>query len=56
MKARATVTANDFKWLKVLQELTGSRFIRGVVLYTGDKIILFGENLLAIPIYLLWQK
>ncbi len=56
MKARATVTANDFKWLRELQELIGTRFIRGVVLYTGDKIIPFGENLLAIPIHMLWQK
>lgn len=56
MKARAAVTANDFKWLKVLQELAGSRFVRGVVLYTGDNLISFGENLLAIPIHLLWQK
>lgn len=56
MKARSTVTANDFKWLKELQVLIGIRFIRGIVLYTGDKIIPFGENLLALPIHLLWQK
>lgn len=56
VKARATVTANDFKWLKSLQEQTGSRFIRGIVIYTGDKIIPFGEHLLAIPVHLLWQK
>ncbi|HQW57389.1 MAG TPA: hypothetical protein PK583_00315 [Gammaproteobacteria bacterium] len=56
MKSRATVTANDFKWLKVLQELTGSRFICGIVFYTGDQIIPFGEHLFAMPTHLLWQK
>ena len=56
IKARATVTANDFKWLKALQELTEKRFLRGVVLYTGDKIIPFGDNLLAIPVHLLWEN
>jgi uncharacterized protein len=56
MKSRATVTANDFKWLKELQTTMGNRFLRGVVFYTGDKIIPFGENLLALPIHLLWQK
>jgi hypothetical protein len=47
---------SDFKWLKALQELTGSRFIRGVVFYMGDKIIPFGERLFAIPVHQLWQK
>lgn len=54
IKSRATVSANDFKWLKAFQELVGKRFLRGIVLYTGDTIIPFGENLLAIPVHLLW--
>lgn len=56
IKARATVTANDFKWLKALQELTGKQFLKGIVLYTGSDIIPFGNNLLAIPVHLLWEN
>lgn len=54
IKARATVSKNDFKWLKTLQESLGKRFLRGIVIYTGDQIIPFGDNLTAVPVCLLW--
>lgn len=56
IKSRATVTSNDFKWLKTLQEDVGKTFLRGIVFYTGDKIIPFGENMLAIPVHMLWHE
>jgi len=55
VKASATVHAHDFKGLRVLAEATGERFQRGIVLYTGPKIIPFGESLTALPVQLLWQ-
>jgi len=54
VKASATVSAADFKGLRALMEARGERFVRGVVLYTGQQVIPFGERLHAVPISLLW--
>jgi uncharacterized protein len=55
VKASATVTASDFKGLKTLQAAMPERFVYGAVLYSGDKIVPFGENLSAIPLTALWM-
>lgn len=55
VKASATVTSNDFKGLRALANTAGDRFVRGLVLYAGNRIIPFGERLHAIPLSLLWQ-
>jgi hypothetical protein len=54
IKARATVSMQDVKWLKVLQEFTGERFLYGIVLYTGDQVIPFGDKLFSVPVHMLW--
>lgn len=47
-KSAATVTADDFKGLRHLAEVTGENFVRGVVLYSGDAVVPFGKNLFAV--------
>jgi predicted AAA+ superfamily ATPase len=54
VKASASVTADAFRGLKALQSLATARFVRGVVLYTGDEVIPFGGALHAIPVSALW--
>ncbi len=54
VKARDSVTANDFKGLNELSRQIGDDFICGVVLYRGNKIIPFGEKLWAVPIDAMW--
>lgn len=54
VKASATVGAGDFKGLRALEALTGDRFVRGVMLYTGERVVPFGEKLFAIPLNALW--
>ncbi len=56
VKAAATVGAADFKGLRLLRELLGGRFVRGVVLYTGREVVPFGEGLYAWPLGALWQS
>jgi len=56
VKSSASVTADDFKGLRALQELTGRRFLRGVVLYTGSERVPFSPHQLALPIAHLWQR
>ncbi|MGH9854196.1 MAG: ATP-binding protein [Blastocatellia bacterium] len=55
VKANAAVTGGDFKGLRALQEMTGKRFTRGVVLYTGAESVPFGPDLFALPIESLWR-
>lgn len=55
IKATSTVLAKDFKGLKTFRDLTKEKFSRGIILYTGDTVIPFEENLWAIPIQALWD-
>jgi predicted AAA+ superfamily ATPase len=56
VKASSTVKANDFKGLKHLRELLDERFLRGIVLYTGDQPVPFASNLYALPVSALWRS
>ncbi len=56
IKASATVGASDFKALQDLRDQLGRKFIAGVVLYTGDKLIPFGEKLWLVPLPFLWAE
>jgi len=56
VKAGATVTGDDFKGLRKLQDATTERFSAGVVLYDGEAVVGFGNRLYAVPISSLWQS
>lgn len=56
VKAGATVAAGDFNGLRKLKALTGARFKRGVVLYTGTAAVPFSDGLWALPIQSLWRE
>ena len=55
IKAAATVTGKDFRGLRKLRTTTGKRFAAGVVMYDGERVAGFGENLYAVPIRALWE-
>lgn len=55
VKATVNVTSSDFKGLRSFAALAGSDFNRGVVLYSGNQVIPFGENLHAVPLQALWM-
>jgi uncharacterized protein len=55
VKSSATVRSGDFAGLRVLEEIAGHRFRRGVVLYTGTDVVSFGPKLVAAPVSLLWS-
>ena len=55
VKASATVTPGDTRGLRALRSATGDRFVRGIVLYTGEEIVPLGERLVAVPISALWS-
>ncbi len=55
VKAASTVVAGDFKGLRKLKNAADRRFAVGVLLYDGDAITPFGEDLYAVPISCLWE-
>ena len=56
VKAGATVQRRDFRGLETLAAAAKDRFVRGVVLYSGDQMVPFGERFHAVPIPCLWSS
>jgi hypothetical protein len=55
VKASATLGANDVRGLQALAHAVGKRWVRGVVLYTGNVVVPFAENLHGLPLPVLWS-
>ena len=56
VKTGAGVGKEDFKHIKWFRDnLAKGRKFTGIVLYTGDTTLSFGEGLKAIPLAALWQ-
>jgi predicted AAA+ superfamily ATPase len=56
VKTAATITSKDFAGLRYLRDKLGERFSFGVVLYTGERTLPFGDRLAAVPLCGLWQS
>lgn len=54
VKASSTVSSSDVKHLRRLQERLADRFISGVVLYLGTRVIPLGDHIWALPVSALW--
>ncbi len=54
IKAAASLKSSDFNGLRHLAALSKSKFQKGVVLYTGEMTIPFGDNLYAVPVSAVW--
>jgi predicted AAA+ superfamily ATPase len=55
VKAAATVTDADFRGLRKLRDASAGRFACGVVLYDGEAVARFGDELFAVPVKALWS-
>lgn len=55
IKAAASVSKKDFAGLEAVAEATGTRFVRGLVLYSGDGFVPFGDKYFALPLSALWR-
>lgn len=55
VKKTASPDVGDFKGLRHFSEMTGKRFVRGILLYAGSTTVAFGPNLYAVPVGALWQ-
>jgi predicted AAA+ superfamily ATPase len=54
IKAAATLSDSDFRWLRLFRERLGRRLIAGFVLYTGRDPVPWGDRLSGIPLSALW--
>ena len=54
VKSDMVIKQEDFKGLKVLKEAVGGKFVKGIVVYTGNEIVPFGEDMWAVPVCYLW--
>lgn len=50
VKASSKVDIKDFAGLKLLKEQVGDDFVRGIILYLGDKSFSIADNLIALPL------
>ena len=55
IKGTGTVTGDDFRGLRILADIAGKRFRRGVVLHLGQRVVPFGAHLHAVPLSALWE-
>jgi predicted AAA+ superfamily ATPase len=55
VKAGATVRTEDLAGLRHLRNRVGDRFVAGIVLYTGQQTLPFGDRLRALPMEALWR-
>lgn len=54
VKAARSVHSGDFRHLTLLRDRLGADFVAGVVFFTGDAPLPFGDRLFALPLSLLW--
>ncbi|MEI6452628.1 MAG: DUF4143 domain-containing protein, partial [Actinomycetes bacterium] len=54
VKAADTATSADARGLMTLRDAAGERFVRGLVLYTGEHWLSLGDRIEAAPIASLW--
>jgi len=55
IKSAASVRSEDFDNLRWFARELGNRFLRGIILHTGDVSVAFAENMCALPVHTLWR-
>lgn len=55
IKLSSIVRQDDLKGLMSLKDYCGSDFHKGIIFYTGDKTLPFGDSFTALPITALWE-
>jgi len=56
IKTAASAAPADFRGLRHLRDKLGERFKAGVLLYTGESTVPFGDRLAAVPLRGLWAE
>ena len=55
VRSSTKVEKRDFRGLEFMRDQFGERFVRGILLYTGEQTLPFGDRLWAMPVDALWR-
>lgn len=55
VKSSKSVAADDFRGLRVLRDIAGKKFLRGIILHDGDATVHFDQTFVSAPISALWS-
>jgi len=55
VKASTTLNPSDFTGLNRFKNIAGKRFKIGILLYDGDHVVPFGDQVFAVPLAALWS-
>jgi hypothetical protein len=55
VKLDSSLASKDFKNLELCRDTIGDNFKKGIVLYTGEDLVPFGDRLWAVPVNYLWE-
>jgi predicted AAA+ superfamily ATPase len=55
VKGASSVLPGDFRHIRFLRDALPGDFVRGVVLYQGNRVIPFDRDLFAVPLSALWE-
>ncbi len=55
VKSAAMLSQKDFTGMELLKRELGSKFIGGIVFYTGTQVLPAGDGVIAAPVSLLWN-
>ena len=55
IKLSSIVRKDDLKGLLSLKESCGDDFHKGIILYTGNQVLPFGDSFTAMPVTALWE-
>lgn len=50
VKSATTLSPRDFSGIETIREATGENFVRGVVVYGGKEVRMYGEGMYAVPV------
>jgi uncharacterized protein len=56
VKSKASLEPKDTQGLELLKDLSGKTFVRGIVMYSGDKILPLGPDMWAMPLSGLYSE
>jgi predicted AAA+ superfamily ATPase len=55
VKLDSSLNDKDFKNLELCRDTIGGKFLKGIVIYTGEDIVPYGDKLWAVPVNYLWE-
>jgi len=56
VKLDSTINEKDWSNMNTLQETLGERFLKGIIIYTGNDLVQVSRKIWAVPVQYLWMQ